>query len=89
MLAIAPFASLERMLRLATTGFYGDRAYPTASLLKRGTVRSLAASAPDDTAVQALLANRDPDASAASSPPSTRPRGRSSPSFRRAAGSLW
>ena len=59
-MAIAPFASLERMLRLATTGFYGDRAYATAPLVAKATVRSFVASVPDDPAVPALLANRDP-----------------------------
>lgn len=59
-LAIAPFASLERILRLGTTGFYGDARYPAAPLVARATMRSLAASAPDDPAVPALLSNRDP-----------------------------
>jgi hypothetical protein len=59
-LAIAPFASLERILRLGTTGYYGDTPYPAAPLVARATMRSLAASAPDDPAVLTLLANRDP-----------------------------
>lgn len=59
-LALAPYASLERILRLATTGSYGDRRYPAAQLVARATLRSLAASAPDDPAVPALIANRDP-----------------------------
>lgn len=59
-LAIAPFASLERVLELATTGCYGDRPYPAAPLVAKATVRSLAASAPDDPGLPALLANRDP-----------------------------
>jgi len=59
-MAIAPFASLESMLRLATTGFYGDRAYAAAPLVAKATARSFVASAPDDPAVPALLANRDP-----------------------------
>jgi len=58
--AIGPFASLRNVLQLATTGYYGDRTYPAAPLLSRATARSLAASAPDDSAVAALLANRDP-----------------------------
>ena len=58
--AIGPFASLRNVLQLATTGFYGDRPYPAAPLLARAAARSLAASAADDPAVPALLANRDP-----------------------------
>jgi len=58
--AIGPFASLRNVLQLATTGYYRDRPYPAAPLLSRATARSLAASAPDDSAVAALLANRDP-----------------------------
>jgi dienelactone hydrolase len=60
-LAIAPYASLEWTLRLATTGFYGDRRYPAAPLVSRATLRSLAACAPDDPAVPALIANCDPE----------------------------
>jgi hypothetical protein len=60
-LAIGPFASLERILRLGTTGFYGDRPYPAAALVAVASGRSLLASAADDPAVPALLANRDPD----------------------------
>jgi pimeloyl-ACP methyl ester carboxylesterase len=60
-MAIAPFASLERILKLGTTGFYGDRPYPAAPLVARATMRSLAATAPDDPGVAPLLANRDPD----------------------------
>jgi hypothetical protein len=59
-LAIAPFASLERILRLGTTGFYGDRPYPAAPLVALASTRSLRTSAPDDASVPALLANRDP-----------------------------
>jgi alpha-beta hydrolase superfamily lysophospholipase len=59
-LAIAPFASLERVLELATTGCYGDRPYPAAPLVAKATVRSLVASAPNDPGLPALLANRDP-----------------------------
>jgi acetyl esterase/lipase len=58
--AIGPFASLRNLLQLATTGRYRDRLYPTAPLLARAATRSLSASAPDDPAVTALLANRDP-----------------------------
>jgi acetyl esterase/lipase len=58
--SIGPFASLRNVLQLATTGFYGDRAYPAAPMLARATARSLAASAPDDPAIPVLLANRDP-----------------------------
>ena len=59
-LAIAPFADLEGLLRLGTTGFYGERPYCTKPLVARAAARSLAASAADDPAVPALLANRDP-----------------------------
>ena len=58
--AIAPFASLKNVLRLGTTGYYADRPYAAAPLVARAAARSLAASAPDDAAVPALLANRDP-----------------------------
>jgi acetyl esterase/lipase len=58
--AIGPFASLRNLLQLATTGHYGDRPYSAEPLLARAATRSLAASAPDDPAVPALLANRDP-----------------------------
>jgi dienelactone hydrolase len=58
--AVAPFASLENVLRLATTGVYDGRPYPAAPLLACAAARSLAASASDDPAVPALLANRDP-----------------------------
>lgn len=58
--AIAPFASLRNMLRLGTTGFYGDEPFDAAPLVATAAARSLAASAPDDPAVPALLANRDP-----------------------------
>ena len=60
--AIAPFASLRNLLRLGTTGFYGDRPFETAPLVDAAARRSLAASAPGDPAVPALLANRDPRA---------------------------
>ena len=59
--AIAPFASLRSMLRLATTGYYGEQPFAAEPLVGRAAVRSLAASAPEDPAVEALLANRDPN----------------------------
>lgn len=59
-LAIAPFARLDHILRLGTTGFYGDRPHQAAPLVAHATARSVAASAPDDPAVPELLANRDP-----------------------------
>jgi len=74
-LAIAPYASLERILRLATTGYYGDRPFDAAPLVARATVRSLLACAPGDPAVPALVQNRDPerfDALYAALDPSTR-----------------
>lgn len=58
--AIAPFASLRSLLRLGTTGYYGDRPFEAALLVGAAARRSLVASAPDDPAVPALLANRDP-----------------------------
>jgi alpha-beta hydrolase superfamily lysophospholipase len=58
--AIAPFASLRNVIRLATTGYYGEQPYSAAPLLASAAARSLAATAPDDPAVPALLANRDP-----------------------------
>jgi hypothetical protein len=60
-LAIAPFASLERILLLGTTGFYNGNPFPAEPLMARATMRSVAASAPDDPGVPALLSNRDPD----------------------------
>ena len=44
--AIAPFASLRSLLRLATTGRYREQPFVAAPLLGRAAVRSLAASAP-------------------------------------------
>jgi dienelactone hydrolase len=73
--AVAPFASLENVLRLATTGSYDGRPYSAAPLLARAAARSLAASAPEDPAVPELLANRDPalfDALYAALEPETR-----------------
>jgi hypothetical protein len=71
--AVGPFASLENVLRLATTGFYGDRPYGTAPLVARAAARSHEASAPDDPAVPPLLVNRVPrrfdDLYAALAPP--------------------
>lgn len=73
--AIAPFASLRSILRLGTTGFYGERPYEAAPLVAAAAGRSLTASAPDDPAVRALLANADParfDALYAALAPETR-----------------
>jgi dienelactone hydrolase len=58
--AIAPFASLRSLLRLGTTGYYRDRPFEAAPLVGAAARRSLVASAPDDPAVPALLANCDP-----------------------------
>ena len=58
--AIAPFASLRAILQLGTTGYYGDRPFAAASLVRIAAARSLTVSAPDDPAVAGLLANRDP-----------------------------
>jgi hypothetical protein len=58
--AIAPFASLRNLLQLGTTGWYLDRPFAASSLVARATTRSLAAVAPDDPAVGALLDNTDP-----------------------------
>jgi dienelactone hydrolase len=58
--AIAPFASLRNLLRLGSTGYYGDRPFQAAPLVGVAARRSLAASVPEDPAVAALLANRDP-----------------------------
>jgi acetyl esterase/lipase len=58
--AVAPFASLRNILQLGMTGYYGDEPYEAAPLVRTVAERSLAASAPDDPAVPALLANRDP-----------------------------
>jgi acetyl esterase/lipase len=57
--AIAPFASLRNILRLGTTGYYGEHSFDAAPLVGTAAARSLAASAPDDPAVPVLLANRD------------------------------
>lgn len=58
--AIAPFASLRNILRLGTTGYYGDQPFDAAPLVGTAAARSLEASAPDDPAVAALLASRHP-----------------------------
>jgi acetyl esterase/lipase len=58
--AIAPFGSLRAILKLGTTGYYGDRPFDAAPLVGTAASRSLAASAPDDPAVPPLLANADP-----------------------------
>jgi acetyl esterase/lipase len=58
--AVAPFASLKSLLLLATTGSYADRQVAVSPLLVRVVARSLVACAPEDEAVRALLANRDP-----------------------------
>jgi acetyl esterase/lipase len=58
--AIAPFASLRAILKLGTTGHYGDEPFDAAPLVATAAARSLAASAPGDPAVPALLTNRDP-----------------------------
>ena len=59
--AIAPFASLRAILQLGTTGHYGDRPFDAAPLVGIAAARSLVASAPDDSGVAPLLANRDPE----------------------------
>ena len=59
-ISIAPFASLREILRLGTTGYYGDAPFDAMPLVATAAARSLAASAPSDGAVPALLANRDP-----------------------------
>jgi alpha-beta hydrolase superfamily lysophospholipase len=59
--AIAPFASLRNILRLGTTGQYGDRPFAVQPLVGAAAARSLGLAAASDPAVPALLANRDPD----------------------------
>ena len=59
--AVAPFASLEAMLRLGTTGVYAGRPYAAAPLVSAMASRSLRASAPGDRGVEPLLENRDPE----------------------------
>jgi len=58
--SIAPFGSLCEVLRIGTTGHYRGRPFAAAPLVGVAAARSLAASAPDDAAVTALLANSDP-----------------------------
>lgn len=58
--SIAPFASLRAILRLGTTGYYRDEPFAAAPLVGVAAALSLAASAPDDSAVPALLENNDP-----------------------------
>lgn len=58
--AVAPFASLREMLRLGTTGVYRGRPFAAAPFVGLMAERSLRAAAPADTAVELLLANRDP-----------------------------
>lgn len=58
--AFAPFASLRNLVRLGTTGWYGNLPYRASPLVRLGAERSLRAAAPDDDAVEPLLANRDP-----------------------------
>jgi acetyl esterase/lipase len=58
--SIAPFASLREVLRIGTTGHYRGRPFAAAPLVGVAAARSLAASAPDDAAVTALLENSDP-----------------------------
>jgi acetyl esterase/lipase len=58
--AVAPFASLREMIRLGTTGHYGDAPFDAAPLVAAAAARSLAATAPHDNAVRTLLANDDP-----------------------------
>jgi acetyl esterase/lipase len=58
--SIAPFASLREVIRIGTTGHYRDRPFAAAPLVGVAATRSLAASAPDDPAVPALVANSDP-----------------------------
>ena len=58
--SIAPFASLREVLRIGTTGHYQREPFAAAPLVGVAAARSLAASAPTDVAVPALLENRDP-----------------------------
>ena len=58
--AFAPFASLRDLVLLGTTGWYDGAPYAAAPLVRAGVERSLRAAAPDDPAVEPLLANRNP-----------------------------
>jgi len=58
--AVAPFGSLREMLRLGTTGFYGEEPFAAAPLVADALARSLRFCAPDDPGVEHLLANCEP-----------------------------
>ena len=58
--AIGPFASLRNVLQLAHHGVLRRSPLPGRAAARPAAARSLAASAPDDPAVPALLANRNP-----------------------------
>jgi putative flippase GtrA/pimeloyl-ACP methyl ester carboxylesterase len=61
--AIAPWAELDPIVRLATTGFYDDAPRETTPLVQNFVASSLRAAAKpehDSHAVDELLANRDP-----------------------------
>jgi alpha-beta hydrolase superfamily lysophospholipase len=73
--AAAPFARLREVIRLGTTGCYEHAPFDAAPLVATAATRSLAASAPGDPGVPALLANTDPtrfDTLYAALAPSTR-----------------
>ncbi|MDX6554812.1 MAG: hypothetical protein QOD86_1007 [Miltoncostaeaceae bacterium] len=61
--SLTPFADLERIVCLATTGRYDGVQHPVADLLRAAVARSLgAATGPDGAeAVARLLANEDPE----------------------------
>lgn len=73
--AIAPWAELDPIVRMATTGFYDGAARETTQLVQHfvaSSLRSAAAPGQDRRAVDELLANRDPqrfDALRAALPP--------------------
>jgi pimeloyl-ACP methyl ester carboxylesterase len=58
--AIAPFASLREMLRLATTNCYLGQPLQAAPVVSEAMTRSLRESAQRDPGVECLLMNRDP-----------------------------
>ena len=58
--SVAPFASLREILRLGTTGHYGDEPFAAEPLVRIAAARSLSAAAPDDPGVAAILENVDP-----------------------------